>query len=177
MTKTEEIDEIEVVDLEEYSCSDRPIPQRVKYYLIRVDNEKIRVQSPIKASEVLIAAGLDLCDYRLIQKSKNGSKQELEMDQLIDLREPGVERFKTKLNQDITIIIVGREKKVDKHYLSYTEIINLHYEGNPPTGQYICFTVLYSNGPHQNPEGTLTDGQTVKLQCGMKFNVRTTDKS
>ena len=36
----DELDEIEVVDLEEYACSGKPIPKRVKYYLIKVDKEK-----------------------------------------------------------------------------------------------------------------------------------------
>ena len=52
MTDVMELDEIEVVDLEEYACSDKPIPKKVKYYLIKVDKDKIRVQSPIKASEL-----------------------------------------------------------------------------------------------------------------------------
>ena len=88
-------DEIEVIDLEEFACSGKPIPKRVKYYLIKVDREKIRVQSPITASEILIVAGLDPCEYHLQQKFKEGKREKLETNQKVDLRKPGVERFES----------------------------------------------------------------------------------
>ncbi len=177
MSEVNQLDEIEIVDLEEYACADRPIPKRVKYYLIKVDDEKFRVQSPIKASEILIVADLDPCDYNLIQKFRGGRSLELEPDQVIDLREPGVERFVSIPSSDINIIVNGRQEVVNKKRLSFSEIVNIAHDGNPPTGEFICFTVTYSNGPRQNPEGTLTEGQFIKVKCGMKLYVRTTDKS
>lgn len=95
MSEVEELDEIEVIDLEEYACAGKPIPKRVKYYLIKVDKEKIRVQSPITAKQILIAAGLNPCEYHLQQKFQGGKREKLEPDQVIDLREPGVERFES----------------------------------------------------------------------------------
>lgn len=74
MSEINVLDEIEVVDLEEYACSDKPIPKHVKYYLIRVDDEKLRVRSPITANEILIASDLDPCEYRLEQKFKGGRR-------------------------------------------------------------------------------------------------------
>ncbi|MCP4145029.1 MAG: hypothetical protein GY752_07060 [bacterium] len=71
------------------------MPKRVKYYLIKVDKEKIRVQSPIPAKEILIAAGLDPCEYHLQQKFRGGKRMKLEPDQEVDLRKPGVERFES----------------------------------------------------------------------------------
>ncbi len=176
MSDVTELDEIEVVDLEEYACSGKPIPKRVKYYLIKVDDDKIRVQSPITASEILIAADLDPCDYRLVQKFRDGQTIELEPDQLIDLREPGVECFESELTKATIIIVNGREKSVEEKKLSFNELIKLAFE-NPPTGPYICFTITYRSGPKQNPEGTLGEGKSVKIKCGMVFNVTATDKS
>jgi len=95
MTDIDTLDEIEVVDLEEYACSDKPIPKRVKYYLIKVDKDKFRVQSPITASEILAAASLDPCEYHLQQKLRGGKREKLATDQLVDLRAPGVERFES----------------------------------------------------------------------------------
>ena len=90
-----ELDEIEVVDLEEYACSDKPIPKHVKYYLIKVDKEKFRVQSPITAKEILIVAGLNPEEYHLQQKFRGGKREKLEPDQEVDLTKPGVERFES----------------------------------------------------------------------------------
>lgn len=95
MSEVELLDEIEVVDLEEYACADQPVPRRVKYYLIKVDKEKIRVQSPITATEILIAAQLDPCEYHLQQKLRGGKREILEPDDVVDLRKPGVERFES----------------------------------------------------------------------------------
>jgi len=89
------LDEIEVVDLEEYAGSGTPIPKRVKYYLIKVDKEKIRVQSPITANVILLAAGLNPCEYHLQQKFIGGKRKKLEPDEEVDLTTPGVERFET----------------------------------------------------------------------------------
>lgn len=95
MTDLHEQDEIEVIDLEEYACSNQPIPKHIKYYLIKVDKEKLRVQSPITAMEILIAAGLDPNEYHLQQKLRGGKRERLEPDQVVDLRAPGVERFES----------------------------------------------------------------------------------
>lgn len=90
-----EHDEIEVVDLEEYTSQGRPIPKRVKYYLIKVDKEKIRVQSPITAEGILVAAGLNPDDYHLQQKLKGGKRIKLEPKDVVDLTKDGVERFES----------------------------------------------------------------------------------
>ncbi len=95
MSDVDVLDEIEVVDLEEYACSGKPIPKWVKYYLIKVDKEKIRVQSPITAGEILIVADLDPCEYHLQQKLKGGKREKLEPDQIVDLSKPGIERFES----------------------------------------------------------------------------------
>ncbi len=38
-------------------------------------------------------------------------------------------------------------------------------------------TVQYSRGPIENPQGTLLEGQTVKVRHGMVFNIARTDNS
>lgn len=79
-------------------------------------------------------------------------------------------------HKEYTIIVNGREKVVDKKELSFTEIIALAFE-SPPTGQYVVFTVTYRRGHGNKPEGTLLEGETVKIKQGMIFNVTATDKS
>lgn len=171
-----ECDVIEVVDLEEYACSGRPIPKYVRYFRIKVDREKHNVQTPISTSEILIVAGLDPSEYLLKQKTKDGEWIKLEPDQLVDLREPGIERFKSSLAKDIPIIVNGREKKVSERELSFSEIVRLAFD-NPPTGENICFTITYRNGDDCKPEGTIIEGETINLKRGMIFNVTSTDKS
>ena len=79
-------------------------------------------------------------------------------------------------HKEITIIVNGREKVVDKKELSFSEIIALAFE-NPPTGPNFVFTVTFRRGHGHKPEGTLLPGETVKIKKGMIFNVTATDKS
>lgn len=78
--------------------------------------------------------------------------------------------------KDFNIIVNGRRKVVTQHRLSFSEVVALAYD-NPPSGPNIMFTITYRNGPAKNPEGTLLEGQTVKIKDGMIFVVTTTDKS
>lgn len=77
----------------------------------------------------------------------------------------------------VTIIVNTREHTVEKNKeISFDEIVSLAYDGNPPTGKYIEFSVMYRRG-HGNKDGSLITGQTVKVKDGMVFNVSATDRS
>ena len=79
-------------------------------------------------------------------------------------------------NKKYTIIVNGRQKVVTKDELSFDEIVALAYD-NPPSGENIVFTITYRRGHGHKPEGTLVQGETVKIKEGMIFNVTATDKS
>lgn len=83
---------------------------------------------------------------------------------------------KSKPDKEFTIVVNGREKTVTATELGEDDLVALAYE-NPPTGELICFTITYRRGQGNKPEGTLDDGDTVKLKEGMIFNVTATDKS
>lgn len=75
-----------------------------------------------------------------------------------------------------TIIVNARPKTVTEKEMSFAEIVALAFD-TLPTGQNILFTVTYRRGEGHKPEGTLVDGETVKIKEGMIFNVTATDKS
>ncbi len=79
-------------------------------------------------------------------------------------------------NKEFTIIVNGRPKIVTERELSFAEIVALAFD-NPPTGENIVFTITYRKGEGNKPEGTIVDGETVKIKNGMIFNVTATDKS
>ncbi|MGI8516100.1 MAG: multiubiquitin domain-containing protein [Acidimicrobiia bacterium] len=76
----------------------------------------------------------------------------------------------------VTIIVNGEKKTVDKDKLTFDEIVDLAFNARP-TGEQMVFTVTYRRGDRDKPEGTLTEGQSVKVKDGMIFNVTATDKS
>jgi len=79
--------------------------------------------------------------------------------------------------KSVTIIVNTREKTVDKNTeISFEEVVSLAYDGNPPTGPYMEFTVMYRRGAG-NKDGSLVAGQSVKVKEGMVFSVSATDRS
>ena len=77
----------------------------------------------------------------------------------------------------VTIIVNTREKTVEKNAeISFEEVVSLAYDGNPPTGPYMEFTVMYRRAAG-NKDGSLVAGQSVKVKEGMVFNVSATDRS
>lgn len=79
-------------------------------------------------------------------------------------------------DKEYTIIVNGRQKVVEAKELSFSEIVALAFD-SPPTGPNIIYTITYRRGHGNKPEGTLGEGQTVKVKDGMIFNVTATDKS
>jgi hypothetical protein len=78
--------------------------------------------------------------------------------------------------KEFKIIVNARPKTVTKNRLSFDEVVALAFD-DPPAGPNIMFTITYRNGPCSNPEGTLVEGQSVKIKDEMIFNVTATDKS
>lgn len=78
--------------------------------------------------------------------------------------------------QHFMIIVNGREKIVTQHELSYVDVVRLAFE-NPQFNENIVYTVTYKRGPDERREGTMVEGDTVKVKPGMIFNVTRTDKS
>lgn len=76
----------------------------------------------------------------------------------------------------VTVIVNGEEKETSEIRLSFEEAIILAF-GSVPVGPNIVITIVYRRGPSQNPKGTLTKGQSVKVKKGMVFDVTATDRS
>lgn len=79
-------------------------------------------------------------------------------------------------DKSVTIIVNGREKNVTSKELTFDEVVDLAFD-DPQRGEYIVFTITYRRGHGNKPEGTLVEGETVKVKDGMIFNVTRTDKS
>lgn len=78
--------------------------------------------------------------------------------------------------QQVTIIVNAREKVWTEREISFDQVVKLAFP-TPPPGANIVYTVTYRRGQGRKPEGTLTEGELVKVKDGMIFNVTATDKS
>ncbi len=104
-----------------------------------------------------------------------GEDQVVADNEPIRLDEPGVERFYTA-EISLAIIVNGRSRVVNKRALSFSEIVQLAFPDSPVALNTI-YTMVYKNGPDENPQGSLVEGQTITLKERMIINVTKTDKS
>lgn len=76
-----------------------------------------------------------------------------------------------------SIVIDGTPHEWGEKEISYQQVVDLAYDGNPPTGENILITVGYRKGPEGKHEGDLDPGDSVKVKDGMVFDVTATDRS
>lgn len=78
--------------------------------------------------------------------------------------------------KSVTIIVNGKQKVVAKDSISYDDVIALAFD-TLPSGDGVQFSVTYTKGHHDNPKGSLVEGQAVKAKEGMEFDVTPTNRS
>lgn len=128
--------EFEEVDLEEYSKRNER-PPKARRYAFRVDKKRIVVEvSSLTGAEILRMAGLSSDTHKLYQHKRGRQPVLIPPTEIVDLTEPGVERF-TTMPKDTTegrtdAQIVRRqfrlpaadEEYLDGRGLSWETIIN-----------------------------------------------------
>jgi hypothetical protein len=77
---------------------------------------------------------------------------------------------------EVKIIVNTREKEWEEKTISYEQVVVLAF-GSYSTEEKAVYTVDYSKGPKENPEGSLVKGQSVEVKEGMIFNVKHTNRS
>jgi hypothetical protein len=76
--------------------------------------------------------------------------------------------------KSVKIIVNGRERTVHDNQITYEQVAELAFPGEPPTEEMV-YTVSYTD-PH-GKDGTLAPGQKVHVKDGMVFNVGRTNRS
>lgn len=78
--------------------------------------------------------------------------------------------------KQITVVVNGREKKIDDNDLTFVEVVKLAFS-DAVFNENTVYTVTYKRGHGDRPAGSMVEGDTVKVKEGMIFNVIRTDKS
>jgi hypothetical protein len=129
----------------------------------------------ITGRTLLMLAGKDADAHDVWVDRSGGADRVLDLDELVNLAAPEVERFVIK-PIEIKIFVNTRPKKISQRRLSYMEVVKLAYPDGPYGENYV-YTVDYLKGPPADPEGSLVDGDSVEIKNGMRFDVSFTDKS
>ncbi len=76
----------------------------------------------------------------------------------------------------VTIYVEGTPHQWPKEEISYAEVVSLEF---PDYAQHpeITYTVTYTRGHGNKPEGALAKGASVRVKEGMRFNVTDSGQS
>ena len=106
-----------------------------------------------------------------------GDREDLEVDngpEPVHLKQD--EHFHSGPPKAYKIIVNGRKKEVSTKTLTFDQVVALAFSP-VPVGPNVQFSVTYRKGPPKNPEGTMTEGENVRIKDGMIFDVTETNKS
>jgi hypothetical protein len=142
---------------------------------IHIDRHRYESSNPTTAAALYllghVAPGLEL--YREV----NGNREDEPIEngpEIVHLKQD--EHFHSGQAKTYTIYVNGQQKVVMMKTETFAQIVALAFP-TPPTGSNIVYTVSYEDGPRANSQGSLKDGQSVKVKDGMIFNVTATDRS
>jgi hypothetical protein len=77
----------------------------------------------------------------------------------------------------VTIVVDGTPHEVPKNEnITYAEVVTLAYPDYPQHPE-ITYSVTYTHGQGDKPEGILVPGGSVKVKEGMSFRVNRTGQS
>lgn len=93
-----------------------------------------------------------------------------------DREEPGQNGKGDQPAKPTKIIVNGRQKEVFAKELSFEEVVRLAFD-DAVFNDTTIYTITFKRGHGDKPEGTLVQGESVKVKEGMIFNVARTDKS
>ncbi len=86
----------EIIDLEEYAKSGKPVPKG-HHYIILIDRNKYKVEREcMTGKEILILAGKTPPErFQLNQRFHGGKVVKISYDQVVCFTDPGIEKFMT----------------------------------------------------------------------------------
>ena len=146
-------------------------------FKLRIDGREITWGKPVISGQVLHQLAQPDDGQSVFLEVKGGTDRLVEVDDMIDLDEPGIERFLTAPTpvQSIEIVINARPYTVDGNTITFAEVVALAFPrtANPQA----VFSMTYRKAAGNPSTGELAVGGTVAIKKGTAFNVTCTVQS
>lgn len=102
--------------------------------------------------------------------------EEAELKQAEEVLEK-IEHQLERSHQFVTIVVDGTPHEVPKRErITYVEVVTLAHPDYPQHPE-ITYSVTFTKGPSEKPEGILSPGGSIKVKEGMSFVVDRTGQS
>jgi hypothetical protein len=151
--------------------------ETARHDAIRVHIDQAPYESPSPTSgAALYALGRIHEGHELFREVTGDHEDEFVPNNGDEIRLKQDERFHSAKDRKFKIIVNLEEKVVDKRVLTFAEVVKLAYP-HMQDGPDVIYTVTFKKAAGPMHEGTLDEGQSVKIKNGTIFNVRRTDRS
>ena len=156
-----------------------PIHEHDKHVLSLTINDKRYEwhQEYITGAEIRKMGNIPTENEIFLSIKKPWEDEPISNDTKVNLARPEIEHFYSKDKHfRVAIIINGRPKPWTEKTITFEQVVVLAFGAYDPNPNKV-YTVTYDRGPHQNPEGSMVNGDKVCVKDKMIFNVTATDKS
>jgi hypothetical protein len=147
-------------------------------FKLTLDDKQIQWGKPLISGSVLYALAATPEDRAVFLEVQGGTDRLVERTDVLDLGQPGVERFITALKPPATylIIINARPREIDYAFVTFEQIVAMAFPGTHEPN--ITFSMTYSHAASQPHAGELGPGGSVEVKKkGTVFNVTRTVQS
>jgi len=152
-----------------------------RQYPIQIDETTYQMDGPsITGRTILDLAKKDVETHFVTQIIVGGDDIVVQPDEKIDISAPGKERFTivAKPEKHCQVIVNTHHHDWNARKISFEQVVSWAFpdwrQDDPNTTEY---TVTYDCGVPEKPEGSLVAGASVKVRCGMVFDVDRTNRS
>ena len=134
-------------------------------------------QQYITGAEIRTLGNIPKDDEIFLAVKKPWEDELIADDKQVNLARPEIEHFYSKDKHfEVKLIVNLKEKLWFEKTITFEQVVVLAY-GSYDNNQGKIYTITYDRGPHQNPEGTMVEGNSVFVKNKMIFNVKQADKS
>jgi hypothetical protein len=147
-------------------------------FKLTLNDSQLEWGKPVVSGAVLYKLGNVPADQAVFLEVRGGEDRLIEPQELIDLTQPGIERFITAPRPVPTFefIVNARPKVVHDPHVTFGQIVELAFAG--PHGPQIFFSMTFRHAASKPHAGELGIGGTVEVKKkGTVFNVTRIDKS
>lgn len=167
----------ETFDLREKGAERFVAFQTDREFKFEVESNELRWGKPLISGQILAALAEPGPDQAVFLEVRGGTDQLIEPDMLVDLNQPGIERFfvAPRPQVEIEIIVNTRPRLVFGPTVSFEQIVELAFPG--PHEPNVVFSMTFRKAASTPHAGELGANGIVTIKKGTIFNVTRTVQS
>lgn len=152
--------------------------QTDREFKLRLNDDDLRWGKPVISGAILYGLAKPKDDEAVYLDVPGGEDRLIEREDLVDLNEPGIERFVTapKRPQEFEIVVNARPRVVTLRTVTFEQVVQLAFPGQHQTN--VVFSMTYRHAASTPHAGELGAGGSVDVKKkGTVFNVTRTVQS